>query len=753
MKKVFTNIFKSQVLDKAGIKVTLFKIIGDLDENKSERIGYWFSSKYHIPSTAYFHEGTRCLAVASDEILPPEIEDDKDNVKLKLIKNDHRLLFKNSLDRSTAENLLYRSIDQHFRKNQNSGVWLRFTSSRTYCENTPIVKDEETGVQVFPCFNVYSEYQNDHSIALVIDSSSTLVEIRSLLDAFKSVSYKEFELKYNGSNVLLTDEKGKKRTRYFVGIKNGYDIDSPLITLFRGGELKSSVRDKYQNYNSITSSVFEAGEPVAEIKNFKGDNQSDYVPLSCLKYTPDLNDIKEENDFIGFSEKIYISPKEKFDRIEKYLSYFDGLVFGKYNNPLKLKFNSIPVEASGTIETPSLRFGNGNILYSKKNLISRDLKFQKLNALRNFGYYRQPDLNDLIILHRRAFQSPKIERFKQDLIIALHEYSLPFTESNVSIFSHLENLSDLKKFVEGLDDEVVTGIIPIVNDSHFDYKEVKEILNKDFLPSQAIREDTLSFLNPNEGKYMGIVQNVVSGIVTKGGGIPWILSNRLTSDLIIGIDSGGEKKKRAWATAYVFDEYGEKIHVRNPSYYASEGIPREDFKKLIIESVQQKLSSSKADTKIKGITIHRDGFLTKTEKDGLVSAITKLKLDGKLGDDFHCVSVNVKKNSNFRIFSQNGHYVENPPIGAFHILDVNRAFITTTGLPILRKPTARPLLIEMVNIVGTQDISKVVRDIYFLSELNWGSPSSAIKLPITIYYADKMVDFADYDSKPWYLPV
>ncbi len=753
MKRVFTNIFRSQVMDKAGIGVSLFEIIGDLDEDRAERIGYWFSTKYHKPSTAYFHEGIHCLAVATDEILPPEIEDDKDNVKLKLIKTNHRLLFKNDVDRVTAENLLYRSIEQHFKKSDGSGVWLRFRSSRTYCEHTPIVEDYESGVQVFPCFNIYSEYQKDHSIALVIDSSSTLVETRSLLDAFKSLSHEEFESKYEGSNVLLTDEKGKRRTRYFVGIKKGYNIDSPLITSFRDEELKISVRDKYQNYNSLTNSAFDANEPVAEIKNFKGQNQLDYVPLSCLKYTPDLNDIKEENELISFSEKIYISPREKFDRVERYLSYFDDIVFGKYKNPLRLKFNLNPEEANGTLEAPNLRFGNGNVLKSKNNLEVRNLKFQKLNALKNFGYYRQSDLNDLIILHRRSFRNGKVGRFKQDLINALQEYSLPFSDSNVNIASQFENIRDLKKFVEGLDDEVITGIIPIVNDGFFDYKEVKEILNKDFLPSQAIREDTLSFLNPNEGKYKGMVQNVVSGIITKGGGIPWILSTRLTSDLIIGIDSGGEKKKRAWATAYVFDEYGEKIHVRNPSYYASEGIPKEDFKKLIIESVQQKLSSSHEESKIEGITIHRDGFLTKTEREGLESAITKLKLEAKLEDDFHCVSVNVKKTSNFRIFSQNGNEVENPPIGSYYILDENRAFVTTTGYPILRKPTAKPLLIELVNIVGTQDISKAVQDIYFLSELNWGSPSSAIKLPITIYYADKMVDFADYDSKPSYLPV
>lgn len=753
MKREITNIFRSQVLDRNGIKVSLYAITGDLDEERSERIGYWFSSKYHKPSTAYLYEGNHCLAVATDEILPPDIEDEKDDVKLTLIKTDHRLLFENEIDRVTAENLMYRSIEQHYRKNESKNIWIRFRSSRTYCEHTPLVVDKESGVQVFPCFNIYSEYQKDHSMALVLDSSSTLVDIKSLLDVYESVSEEDFTSKYEGNNVLLTDESGQKRTRYFVGVKKGYNIDSPLISSFRNAEIKSSVREKYQNHNSLTDSDFKENEPVAEIKNFKGQTEAYYAPLSCLQYTPDLDEIKEENDLISFSEKIYISPMEKFERISKYFGYFDGIIFGKYKSPLKLEFQTQPELANGVLEAPDLLFGNGKILKNKRIQDSSTLKFQKLNSLKESGYYRQPELNELIIVHRRSFRGGNVERFRKDLISALQEYSLPFSEDNVSIVSNFENVADLKKFVQNLDDEVVTGIIPVVNDRYFDYKEVKEVLNKDFLPSQAIREDTLRFLNPTGGKYRGAIQNVVSGIITKGEGIPWILSDSLSSDLIIGIDSGGEKNKRAWATAYVFNEHGEKIHVRNPSYFANEGIPKEDFKKLIIEAVNLKLSDGHSLSKIKGITIHRDGILTKTEKEGLESAITALKLEGKLKDDFYCVAVNVKKGSNFRIFTENDGNVTNPQIGAFYILDQNRAFVTTTGHPILKKATAKPLSIELVNIIGKQNISSALQDIYFLSELNWGSPSSAIKLPITIYYADKMVDFADYDSKPTYLPI
>lgn len=65
LKKLITNIFRSQILDSDGIKVSLFSIMGDLDEDKSERIGYWFSYKYHTPSTVYHFEGNHCLAISA----------------------------------------------------------------------------------------------------------------------------------------------------------------------------------------------------------------------------------------------------------------------------------------------------------------------------------------------------------------------------------------------------------------------------------------------------------------------------------------------------------------------------------------------------------------------------------------------------------------------------------------------------------------------------------------------------------------
>lgn len=754
VRQLITNIFGSEQLFPDGIPVTVYSITANLNEEKAEKIASWFNFKYGIPATSLRYNGEDCLAIATDEILPPEIDDTRGNVALSLRESYVRLRANISNEKKAVENLIYQSIDKHVSKLYRGKLWLRYRTSRTYCEQKPMVVDEETGVQVYSCFNIFSDYLADFSIGFIIDSTSTLVEKKTLLDHYKNMTESEFNSRYTHKWVLLTDERNVRRTKYFVGVKKGLDIDQSIISTFAYDDERISVRDRFHNINTITGGKLSDDDLIAEIKNYEEDEHVDYVPLSCIQHTPNLDEIKEDNEEIVFSENIYISPQEKYHKIQSALSYFQGIEFGKYKEKIILNFNDRPEKASGKIDLPILKFKGNTEVNQDKKLEKNDLKYLKVNSLRQFGYYKEPDLNKILIINRTQFDYTIVNRFGTELIKKLQEYSIPISDSEVEVISHLNGIEDLKTLIERTDDEILLGVIAIVNDRNFNYKAVKEILHGRFIPSQAIREDTLSSLRPGTGKYNGVLQNVVAGIVTKCDGIPWILSNKLSCNLFVGIDSGGPRNKKSWTSAYVFDEHGEKIHVRSPSFYAKEGIPKGDFKKLIIDAVDKKMKIDPLNSAIEGITIHRDGFLTKSERDGLESALNQLKLEDKVSNDINCLSVNVKKGANFRLFSiGEGGHVRNPNLGTYFLLDSTKAFISTTGEPLLTELTSKPLLVEVNCILGRFSIEDVVTDIFYLSELNWGSPTSPIKLPITTYYADKMLDFADYDSRPTYLPI
>lgn len=752
MNNLFSNIFKSKQIFAEGLHVSLYSIVGNLDEEKTDRIARWFTSKYHIPSAIVRYNGNPSLAVATDEITPPELEDENDNVRLSLVSNDHTLSFKNDRERQAVENLVYRAIEQHLRKEFKDKIWLRYRSSRTYCERDPLMIDKTSGVQIFSCFNIFCEFMNSGAIGVSIDSTSTLVDIRTLLDWYNSIGEQDFHSKFSNSWVLLTDERDERRTRYFVGIKKGYDIDSPLIRTFRFSESDQTVRNKYHDKNGITGKKLLNEEPVAEVKLYKEHDEVEYVPLSCLQYTPDLDEIKDEFDEIPFSEDIYISPEDRFHKIQRYLAYLQNIEFGRYKEKISLSFVDTPSPASGEFELPPLRFRSPEPIYQPKNM-GEKLKYIKIKYLRKIGYYRKPDLDKIILIHRKSFASEDVNQLKNNLLKNFKDYNLNFTKDNFDVVSNLTNVEDLRSLVKKLDEDSLVGIIPLVNDRDLDYKEVKEVLNENHIPSQAVREDTIRGLAVESSRYKGVIQNLVAGIVTKGNGIPWILANKLSHSMFIGVDSGGPENKRAWATAYVFDEYGEKIHVTNPRYYAKEGIPKDDFKKLVLDATNRKLSENARTHRLDGITIHRDGFLTNSEKYGLEAALNTLKLENKVSENFSCMAVNIKKSANYRLFSDAKGHIMNPRMGSYYVIDSKRAFISTTGEPLLSKPTSKPLLVEVVSIHGKFNIIDALKDIFYLSELNWGSPTSAIKLPVTTYYADKMVDFADYDARPNYLPV
>lgn len=751
MERISSNIFESDTSWDPGVEVAFFRFTNEIAIEKIEQVAAWFQVNFRKPATSYYLNGKHGIAVATDQIVPLEIDVEQEQNKLVLDEEHHFLTPELSQDRHAVENLFYRSIETTLRRNEQ--IWLKSKQNRTYCEVEPQKAGKDKNLEVYACFRISAEYLKNHKLGLILDSTTRVAERNTLLDAYLSKGEEKFNSIYPGKYVIHTDSTGIRRTRFFQGIKIGYSIDDKLVHLFSNSDEKISVRAKFQNTNKITGKTFVQNELVAEIKNYSGQDGSQFVPLSTLQYTPDFEELKDEDEMREISELIYLDPGEKFERIRSYLSFFENIEFGKYNSEVKVKFESVPVSCDTVFESPHLSFGNSKTVIQTNGLNPKEYKNFKGHSLSKYGYFRPPDLDSIIIIHRNRFDKHKANILRNKLIDGFRNYNLRFTEENVNVISQLENTKQIEGFIERVDPEVLLGVIAIVEDHNFPYKNVKETLHKHNIPSQAVREETLLHLDPSDRRYNAVIENLIAGIVTKSDGVPWILGSRLSSDLFIGIDSGGKKNKRAWATVYVFNEHGEKIHVRNPKHFSREGIEKTDFREIVIDSVSKKLLEEGADSKVDGIMVHRDGFLTNSELEGLEAAINELSLRGMLQNNFHCAAVNIKKTSNLRLFRSASNYFSNPPIGSYHVLDDNHGFITTTGLPILSSPTARPLLVELRMIRGKLSIEDAMLDVYYLSELNWGSPSASIKLPVTTYYADKMIDFADYEYKPPSIPI
>ncbi len=706
-----------------------------------------------MPASYYSKDGRCYLAIASDEEVPPTINCEKCHYKLELREKVCRLFPHNENDKRTVENLMYRVIESHNYKHLKERIWTRNKSQRIFCEKETELLGHETEVQLYPGYRLSVEFLPDKRIGLVLDSTTTLVDYNTLNDILKELGKEKFVEKFNGKYIIFTDEKRTPKPRYFVKIREGYNIDSFIEEHY--GK-KVSLRERFSEVNPIRNKPFDKNEPVAEIKYYeKYEGASDFVPLGTLQYSPDLEDLKETEDIKFLSGKIYAKPESKYDKILRYLSYYREIEVGKYLNPVRLHFTKeYFIYDIEELEFPSLKFGGDFVLNPSNQDIKNKWRFTKVDNLREHGYYKQPSLDKILIICNYSFNKQVVETFREEFLKVLKEWNLTYDINNVDIIP-IKNIQELDRFIshnKGKDPEIRYGAILILNDRMIRYDDLKDCLNKYQVPSQGIKELNCNMANFNgKGIYRSILENTMAGLIGKCNGIPWILNDKLSADFYLGLDSGGPKGQRNWSCAYVFDEHGEEIHQREAEYYAREGLPSKIFKALIIEAVEKKFNSTNVN--VGNLVIHRDGFLPKAEMNGLEAAIEELKMKGFLSSDFRCIVVNIRKASNFRMFNEINRGIKNPIIGTFCILDNKRAILSNTGFPLLSQSTAKPLLIEVLPICGDCNIKDVVKDIFYLSELNWGSPMTGFKMPITIYYAEKMIEFAHFKHKPTHLPL
>ena len=334
------------------------------------------------------------------------------------------------------------------------------------------------------------------------------------------------------------------------------------------------------------------------------------------------------------------------------------------------------------LDFPNLRFGDEFILKPSRTGI-KYWKYAKENAIKAHGPLKQPIINKVIILYIDGKTRSMAERLGENVKTILKEWKMDICPVSTFRIENIETLDQV--FPIG---SKTFGAVFIIEPSLSSWEKYKDKLNSLYVPSQGIKSSTLIKLSRRSKKfYHSAIQNVVAGLVGKCRSIPWILEDTLSADCYIGLDSGGPKDKRSWSCAFVFDNHGRRIKQRLPEHYSKESIGENDFKKMIIEAVEERLKPKGG--KLTNLIIHRDGILTKTERKGLEEALSALSESKKLDDEFRCASVNIKKSANFRLFSLYQGKPQNPKQGSFIVLDEKRAALCDTGYPTLTQGTTK----------------------------------------------------------------
>jgi argonaute-like protein implicated in RNA metabolism and viral defense len=150
---------------------------------------------------------------------------------------------------------------------------------------------------------------------------------------------------------------------------------------------------------------------------------------------------------------------------------------------------------------------------------------------------------------------------------------------------------------------------------------------------------------------------------------------------------------------------------------------------------------------IESITLHRRGDFGDEELHGMKNKIDELRGDGNLSEDVTVSAVEISENSIYRLYD-NDEYVSET--GSYARVDSDQIAVVTYGDPQIHQGTPNPIL--CTRKLGGTDLDTIGRDIFFLSFLDWGAPTSKIKRPITTHLPKEMHDILERGLSVRYPP-
>lgn len=302
-------------------------------------------------------------------------------------------------------------------------------------------------------------------------------------------------------------------------------------------------------------------------------------------------------------------------------------------------------------------------------------------------------------------------------------------------FIEVSNTKEYFKKIEEIPyTTVVLTVIPDEMSVDYDedpYMPLKQEYASRGIPSQMVNFSTCRNLRDSPV----VLYNIALNIYAKAGGIPWILAEPLQVDAAIGLDAGGGAAAATILYNWTNLNFTWETEA-NPS--VREVLSLETLLTRLAEKIAEERSPS-------NIVFHKEGLFHPKEIQLLRKLVEDWKTQGLVEENFQYTVVEVKKKCVPRILREQGARYYNPVKGTCLILDKYKALVTTTGYPdkILYTAPVKPLIVEIADTSNwdTANILQYAKQVYWLSELHWGSGIFTSKYPITTLYAHRIIAF------------
>ena len=368
---------------------------------------------------------------------------------------------------------------------------------------------------------------------------------------------------------------------------------------------------------------------------------------------------------------------------------------------------------------------------------------QPRRGLTEYGVYRSPGR------YRIAVLVPDTSSFAdlRDAFTPLLTQRLAEIKAPGAVRAYTYELGDVATYTDAaytIDDDIDVAVcivpdkeqadsFPGIDDPHH---ELKRALMRRGIPSQMLMRSTVKRLTEtNAAATNHSFINTLSGIVAKAGGTPWQISDLPgPTDAFMGLDvTRTDDNQYAGASASVVFDNGAVFAAESTTFQAGETFRAEHVQQFVRDLVHDFANAQSRP--IDHLTILRDGKIpepVETIREGLSSLDVEFDVVG------------IRKSGQPRIASFIGEKFQIAPKGiGFVDTDRARAVLHSWGTPETKQDNAQgtPRTLGIVKDSGPTDLETITKQVYWLTEMHFGSPARSTREPVPIRYADDAATF------------
>lgn len=499
-------------------------------------------------------------------------------------------------------------------------------------------------------------------------------------------------------------------------------------------------RQSLQN-NQIDKSQFKEIEesdnsPIEACMTSNGGSETKIFPQELLVVQPNTGNLKSES--YEFYDKVNsyqsTTPEEYKQDCEDFISNFN--VFELANTQVEFDLNffdgneDMKMHKIFDYDDKILRFKNG--LSSKKSDIFE------------LGVYETPDSSRIcLVLPDHKDYSDFAESIKEKM--SNLGFDCEFTEHTYSIKNHTDTV--VSNINQACRNENFDSIVVVQPKKHNDfskvdnnefYNDIKKTIGNQGISSQMVSSGVAKPESSSDFKAReGALNNICVALVAKCGGIPFTVENEMPNDtdMFIGIDvakdysreTGTTQLSMAGAGVAVFSD-GTIISTKTTRAQMGEKIESGNLKDIVRECVNSyKVEKNEKPSKI---SIHRDGWMNEDTSE-VLEYLNRMDIEYNI--------IEVRKTPSERILK----FRDSPrkPDQGVSLINKNadECTLITWGYPESENTnigTPRPITVSVID--GDDNIEKIAKEVYLLSNSHYGSYRSSLRTPITTEYADRI---------------